>query len=283
MDYYDLLGVKRSASADELKTAYKRQAMKNHPDKGGDPEKFKQINEAYQALSDPQQKQMYDQFGTTDPQQAQRNHRGFHFTAGGGGSEFEDILNHFGFGTQFGRGFANQHLKRNKDIKFIYRINFADVYTGKTDTITYKLLNGSVEVLDLKIPAGIKNGDNLQFRGYGDNSIPNVPRGNLIIEIEITPLPNVKRERNHLHTSIKINVFDLLAGIKQNIQTPEGKSITLTIPASTSPNTVFSVSGHGLPDLNTKQRGNLFIEVICEMPKLNKHQIDKIKSIKSEL
>ena len=82
MDYYDLLGVSRQASDKDLKNAFKNKAREHHPDKGGDPEKFKQVNEAYQNLSDPQKRQMYDQFGTTDPQQAGFNQGGqtYHFT-----------------------------------------------------------------------------------------------------------------------------------------------------------------------------------------------------------
>ena len=277
MDYYDLLGVKRSASADELKTAYKRQAMKNHPDKGGDPEKFKQINEAYQALSDPQQKQMYDQFGTTDPQQAHMNSGGFHFTTGPGGAGFDDILRHFGFGQQFGHGFANQRSRKNKDIRLNWTIKFEDQYTGKTDTLSYKLLNGKVEVLDVKIPPGIREGDNIKFQGYGDNSIPNLPRGDLIIRIHIQQHPKFRREGNDIYTIQEISAFDLITGIKKDIVSPEDKKITLTIPPGTGPNTIFSISDHGVPDMNTKRKGNLFVEVKCIIPKLSKEQISKLK------
>jgi curved DNA-binding protein len=277
MDYYDLLGVKRSASADELKTAYKRQAMKNHPDKGGDPEKFKQINEAYQALSDPQQKQMYDQFGTTDPQQAHMNSGGFHFTSGAG-ADFDDILRHFGFGHHFGQGFANQRV-RNKDIKIAINLDFQYLFTGKTDSITYRLPSGKTEIIDVRIPPGIRDGDNIRFQGYGDNSIPNAPRGNLIVQIRITDAPNVKRDRNHLYMKIDVDVFDCICGATKKIKTPEGKEISLTIPKATQPNTTLSVSGHGLPDFNTQKRGNLYLEITCKIPSLDASKINQLKSM----
>jgi len=283
MDYYDLLGVKRSASADELKTAYKRQAMKNHPDKGGDPEKFKQINEAYQALSDPQQKQMYDQFGTTDPQQAQMNQGGFHFTSGPGGADFDDILRHFGFGAHFGQGFANQRQRKNKDIRFGMVISFAELFTGKTETVTYKLPNGQIEVLDVKIPPGIRNGDNLKFRGYGDNSISNIPRGDLIIQLKIVEDPNFHREGDNVYMKQNVDVFDLLTGMKAKITTPEKKIVNLNIPAGTQPNTIFSLTDYGIPNMNTRVRGKLFVEVTCRIPKLSKNIIDQLEKIKKEI
>lgn len=281
MDYYDILGVKRSASADELKTAYKRQAMKNHPDKGGNPEKFKQINEAYQALSDPQQKQMYDKFGTTDPQQAQMNSGGFHFTSGSR-ADFDDILRHFGFGAHFGQGFANQRMPKNKDIKIGYEIEFVDVFTGKSDTISYKLPNGKIEFLEIKIPPGIRHGDNIKFQGYGDHSIQSLPRGDLIMQVRIRPNPKFRREHNDVYTQSTVDVFDLIVGTKHDLKTPDNKNISLTIPPGTTPNTVFSVAGHGIPDISTNKRGNFFVEVKCKIPKYDKHTIEKIKQFRAK-
>ena len=281
MDYYDLLGVKRSASADELKTAYKKQAMKNHPDKGGDPEKFKQINEAYQALSDPQQKQMYDQFGTTDPQQAQMNSSGFHFTSGAG-ADFEDVLRHFGFGAHFGRGFANQQ-RRNKDIKLRLLINLVDIFTGKTDTVTYKLPNGKTEIIDITIPPGIEDGDVVKFSGYGDNSFPQFPRGDLLIQIQIKPDPNFRREGSNIFTSIKVDIFDLIIGCQKEIATPDKKKVSLTIPPTTLPNTVFNISGYGCPSRSTNRNGNLLVEVKPIMPKLDSKQLESLKNFKNKI
>lgn len=281
MDYYDLLGVKRSASADELKTAYKRQAMKNHPDKGGDPEKFKKINEAYQALSNPQQKQMYDQFGTTDPQQAQMNQGGFNFTTGSG-ADFDDILRHFGFGHHFGHGFANQR-RRNKDIKLKLLINLLDVFTGKTDTVTYKLPNGKIEVIDITIPPGIENGDVVKFSGYGDNSFAQLARGDLLIQIQIKPDPNFRREGSNIFTSIKVDIFDLIIGCQKEIITPDKKKVSLTIPPATMPNTTFNISGYGCPSRSTNRNGNLLVEVKPVMPKLNSQQLENLKNLKNKI
>jgi DnaJ-class molecular chaperone len=278
MDYYDLLGVKRSASADELKTAYKRQAMKNHPDKGGDPEKFKQINEAYQALSDPQQKQMYDQFGTTDPQQAQMNQGGFRFHHSGG-DEFDDILRHFGFGSHFGQGFANSHRRKNKNIQLAYTINFEDIYTGKAETINFKLPTGRIEIIDIKIPPGVNANDNIRFTGYGDDSIPGVPRGDLILTIQIRPIKGWDRQGADLYTHIDVNILDLLTGTEIFIKTPDNKKVNLKIPAQTMPTNIFTISNYGLPFLKSNRKGNLFVKLNCVVPSL----LQEDKNIISEI
>ena len=116
MDYYELLGVSRDASEKELKSAFKKKAMQHHPDKGGNPDKFKQINEAYQILSDNEKRQMYDQYGTADPQQLNQNQE-FHFNSG----NFQDVFSQmFGDQNPFGFGFQQRRPQRNKDIRLNY-------------------------------------------------------------------------------------------------------------------------------------------------------------------
>jgi len=275
MDYYDLLGVKRSASADELKTAYKRQAMKNHPDKGGDPEKFKQINEAYQNLSDPQKRQMYDQFGTADPQQAGRNQGGFHFHSGPNDVDLDNIFSHFGFG----RGFRNS-MRRNADIALNYQLGFADIFTGKNDTITFRLQSGRVEVIDIRIPAGVKNGDTVRFKGYGDDSVQGVPRGDLIIQIHISSHKDFVREGQDIYTTIKINILDLMIGTTIKIAAPDGTNVDLNIPSGTKPSTIFSLTDKGVPFIRNPRRGKLFVKLDCIMPNLSPDDIEKLRSVK---
>ena len=122
MDYYNVLGVDRNASEEQLKKAYKKASMQHHPDRnGGNEEKFKQINEAYSALKDPEKRQMYDQYGTTDPQQA--GFRSQHFNGGGfaGGFDINDLMSQFGFG-------ARQQM-RNSDITIGCNITIAEVYS----------------------------------------------------------------------------------------------------------------------------------------------------------
>ena len=175
-DYYETLGVSRNASEKDLKTAFRKLAAKHHPDAGGDAEKFKEINEAYNTLKDPQKRQMYDQYGTADPQQMGGNPFG--------NFEFEGDINDL-FGTFFGQGFGQPRRRQNRNISLSYTIDFRDVFNGVGNTISYKLPSGKQEVIDVRIPAGVKNGDSVRVQGYGDDSIQGIPRGDLIIKVRV--------------------------------------------------------------------------------------------------
>ena len=271
-DYYDILGVSRDASAKDLKTAFRKLAAKHHPDAGGDAEKFKEINEAYNTLKDPQKKQMYDQYGTADPHQMGGNPFGnFHFEG-----DMQDL-----FSTMFGQGFGRRTQFRNKDIRIGYRISLIDVYTGTGATISYKLPSGKTEIVDVKIPAGVKNNDQVRIEGYGDNSIPNAPRGNLIIQLAINNPAGWRRDGDNIYTERTVDVFDLMLGKKITITTPEQKNISLNIPAGTNNGVTMSITGHGLPQVNTNRRGNLYVKINAITPKLTKDELTKIQEIKN--
>lgn len=271
-DYYDTLGVPKSASDKEIKQAFRKKAMEYHPDKGGDPDKFKAINEAYNTLKDPQKKQMYDQYGTADPQQMGGNPFG--------GFEFDGDINDI-FSTFFGQGF-NQRRRpmRNKDIRLGYKLSFLDVYTGTGATISYKLPSGKTEIIDVKIPAGMKHGDHVQFQGYGDDSIKELPRGNLIVQLSIPNPHGFKRDGENLYTELQVDIFDLLLGKNIPIKTPEHKAIMLNIPPGTNNGVTMNVTGHGVPQVNTNRRGNLYVTLKAITPKLTTEELNKIKEIK---
>jgi len=271
-DYYNTLGVPKSASDKEIKQAFRKKAMEYHPDKGGDPDKFKAINEAYNTLKDPQKKQMYDQYGTADPQQMGGNPFG--------GFEFNGDMNDI-FSTFFGQGF-NQRRRpmRNKDIRLGYKLSFLDVYTGTGATISYKLPSGKTEIIDVKIPAGMKHGDHVQFQGYGDDSIKELPRGNLVVQLSIPNPHNYKRDGENLYTELQVDIFDLLLGKNIPIKTPEHKAIMLNIPPGTNNGVTMNVTGHGVPQVNTNRRGNLYVTLKAITPKLTTEELNKIKEIK---
>ena len=153
MDYYSILGVSKTASSDELRSAYKKLSMQHHPDRtGGDDSKFKQINEAYSTLKDPQKRNEYD---NPQPQYAQ----GFGPNGFGNPSDFQDLF------SQFGVNFGNMQGRqvRNKDVKITYTIEFADLFTGKAVNIQYDLPSGRMGNLDAAIPPGVKSGDVVRF------------------------------------------------------------------------------------------------------------------------
>lgn len=275
MDYYEVLGIKKTASPNEIKSAYKKKAMQHHPDKGGDTNVFKKVNEAYQILSDPNKKGLYDQYGTVDEQQRRYSSQDFNH------QHFENIFENFGFNVNFGNGFQQQ--QKNRDIKLNYYINLIDVFTGKTDTIVYKLPNGSEEIIMLKIPVGIREGNIVKFEGQGDNSNYRLPRGDLLVQIHIQHEKKYRIHGNDIYVSIDLDVFDLLLGTIFEFDTPEGKTINLNIPRGTNPNTKFTIPEHGLPAINSPYRGQLILEIICSMPKLTDTQALQFKNLITKL
>jgi|TARA_R110000851_G_scaffold148921_1_gene289324 curved DNA-binding protein len=274
MDYYNTLGVTRNSSPEDIKRAYRKQAMANHPDRtGGDDTKFKQVNEAYETLKDPAKKQQYD-----NPQ-AQYNSQPF---GGPGGFDINDVMNQFGFGGGMGQG-ARQQM-RNRDVNIEYRLTFEELFTGKAVNIQFRLPSGGVETLDAAIPPGVKNNDSVRFAGLGDNTSPHVPRGNLILNIKVQPHPNWTRDNDNIITTKSVSIFDLILGAVVDVSTPNGRHFSLTVPKGTKPGTVFSISGQGVPNVNTRRPGNAHIKVDAVVPKIQDQSIlEKLKDIKDEI
>jgi curved DNA-binding protein len=265
MDYYNILGVNRGADNNELKHAYKKASMKHHPDRGGDAEKFKEVNEAYSTLKDPQKRQQYD-----NPQaQAQFNTQNMN-------GNFGDIFAQFGFRQQ-------QQQQRNPDVTIAVDITLEECVTGKQVLATFRLRNGREETVDINIPPGAINGNQVRYQGLGEEIIPG-PRGNLIVQIQVQRHSMFDRDGHNLIMRHRISVIDLLLGCQDNIPTIEGTKIRLTIPAGTKPGVMFNVTGHGLPEVNTNRRGNMFVTLDAYTPLLNDPvDLIKLKEIKDNL
>jgi curved DNA-binding protein len=276
MDYYSTLGVNRNASPEEIKKAYRKLAMAYHPDRtGGDDTKFKQINEAYATLSDPVKRTQHD---NPQPQHHQRQHQGFNSNMNA--ANFEDLFNQFG--VNFGNVQSRQN--RNKDVKISYAINFEDLFTGKAVNIAYNLPSGRKEILDATIPPGVKHNDVVKFAGFGDDSIMHITRGNLIVSIRVKPDPNWSRDSDNITTTKQVSMFDLILGGKTSITTPTGKHYNLNIPKGTKPGTVFSISGQGIPNVNTRRPGNAHVKIEGIVPDITDESLlTRIKDIKDEI
>jgi|SaaInl5LU_22_DNA_1037371.scaffolds.fasta_scaffold33500_3 curved DNA-binding protein len=268
MDYYSILGIPRNASSQDIKHAYRKLAMANHPDRtGGDDTKFKQINEAYSILKNPSSRQQYD---NPQPQYNQQHRQQRH--------PFEDIFGQFNFHQQTNR------QPRNRDVNIDCRITFEELFTGKAINIQYRLPSGEIETLDATVPPGIKNGDNVRFGGLGDNSFPQVPRGNLILNIRVSSHPKWTRENDNIITKHNVSVFDLILGTSIKVLTPTGKNFSLTVPKGSKSGTVFSITGQGIPNVNTRRAGNAHIKVEAVVPNIQNEEIlEKIKVIKDEI
>jgi curved DNA-binding protein len=284
MDYYDILGVSKSASDKELKSAYKKKSMEHHPDRtGGSDEKFKEINEAYATLKDPQKRAGYDQFGTAGPQQQRpQGYQDFHFTSNGfqGGIDINDLMRQFSMGgNPFGQ---RQAPMKNQDITVIVSLGLDEVYKGKTIRLSYELQKGGVQTHEITIPPGIH--DVIKYRGLGNNGIDGVPRGDLYAKIKVNDSNNWKRSGLDLHTVVPINVFDLILGTEVNVTTPEGKNLSVKVPKGSQPTVIFSIHGYGIPDMRTGARGIIFVRLKTSVPQINNQDVlDRITTIKKDL
>jgi molecular chaperone DnaJ len=273
MDYYQTLGVQRNASPEDLKKAYKKQSMQHHPDRGGSEAKFKEINEAYTALKDPQKRAMYDQYGTTDPQQAGGS-QSYSFRTGPGGFNVNDIFEQFGFG-------ARQQM-RNRDITIGCNINIEEVYNGKQIIVSYRLANGKEQTVDLNIPVGVRQGDKIRFQGMGQHDIPQIPPGDLFVQVNIMSTNDFEVHGLDLITSRRINVLKLITGCTTEIKTPNGGVIALSIKPGTQPNTTLRLTGKGLPNMRGNP-GSILVKLIGQVPSgLDKDDIQQIEQIQQK-
>jgi DnaJ-class molecular chaperone len=264
MNYYETLGLQRGASPEDIKKAYRSMAMKYHPDRGGDEHKFKEIEEAYRTLSDPDKKNLIDSGVDPNQQQGfghswQNGPFEFHF---GGHPGMEDIFQQFGF------GFQNKRPMRNKSYNVNVKITLEDVLTGKDVDAEIGLPNGKRKLVNIKIPAGIDNGQNIRYQGMGDDSYRDSPPGDLIVNVFIEPNQRFSREHDQLIFNHTISAWDAMLGTTLKLETLDKKNIDIVIPAGTQPETVLSCRGEGLPNVRTKRRGNLLIKISVMIPRI---------------
>lgn len=264
MDYYSILGVAKTASQDEIKSAYRKLAKEHHPDMtGGDDTQFKKINEAYDTLKDPNKRQQYDNPQTS--RQYQYNSQ-----------NMNDIFEAF-----FGQRRA---MRKNADIAISVKIDLEDVLSGKDIIGRYKLHSGKDEVATIKIPAGVESGMTMRYHGLGDDTVSSAPRGDLLVKITVNNHKTFLRDRLHLRTKCVINIFDLIIGTEIILEKLGGGPLTVKIPKGTNPGTILSIPGYGLPELNTGRTGNLYLEIKGITPKIDdKIVLEKVKNIYDEI
>lgn len=274
MDYYQLLGVSKNASQEEIKKAYRSLAMKHHPDRGGDVNKFKEIQIAYDTLGNEQKRAEYD---NPSPFGQGAGPGGFEFHFGGPGG-FEQM---FGHGSPFGDifGFSRTRTPVNRAIQLQTAITLEDAFTGKELVASVNLPSGRTQTINIKIPQGIHDGTNLRLAGIGDDSVPNAPRGDILLNVHVQNHPTFRRHGDDLIVEHTINCFDAMLGSKVNLTGIDGKQLEALIPAGVQYDTVLGLNGQGMPNFNSpNSRGRLLIKVKVQIPLLTGEQQQKLKS-----
>lgn len=276
-EYYRILGVERGASEKDIKQAYRRLARKYHPDVNpGDKtaeEKFKEISEAYEVLSDKEKRAKYDQFGQYWQQGGQPGagqpppgwerggFGGFDFEAGGGGfGDFFDLL--FGQGPQTRAGTRRRTWTptRGRDVEYEIEISLEDAYSGATKTF-----NADGRRIEVKIPQGVRDGSKIRLAGQGEPG-PGTEKGDLYLIARLRPHPKFEKKDDNLYTDVAVPYTTAALGGEVQVPTLSGK-VNMKVPSGTSSGQSFRLAGQGMPHLKGGGNGDLYARVKVTVPK----------------
>lgn len=296
-DYYKTLGVDKKATEKEIRQAYRKLARKYHPDVNpGDKsaeDKFKEINEANEVLSDPDKRKKYDELSTYYQQYGRMPGAGAGPMGGDGGVRYEyrtvnpeDLNDLFGgqspfsdfFETFFSSNFAEQPQTRTRtggrrspratlgqDIESSVDVTLVEAYQGVTRVFELAELDGSSKRIEVKIPAGVDEGSRIRIAGQGGQGTAG--RGDLYLRIHVLPDPRFTREGSTLHTSVEVPLATAVLGGEVRVTTPDGRGLMLRIPPETPNGKSFRLRGQGMPQLGQPdKRGDLYAEVSVVLP-----------------
>lgn len=289
-DYYETLGVKRAASADELSKAYRELARKYHPDlnpkDNSAKEKFQEVQQAFDVLSDPKKREQYDRFGAgfesmgggggaAGPQgwpgggfsgshggQAEVDLSDL-FGGGAGAGGFSDLFKHFGGGAG-GAGARPRGPQRGGDLEHEMTVPFASAVKGGEAAVSVRRANGKSETISVKIPAGIEDGKRIRLRGQGDPGPDGGPAGDILLTIHVASHPVFERSGARLDLIVPITLAEAAAGAKIDVPTPHG-TLTVTVPPATSSGKKLRLKGQGVK-ADGKPPGDLYVELQIVMP-----------------
>lgn len=265
MSYYDVLGVDKTATQDDIKKAYRKLSKQHHPDKtGGDDAKFKEINEAYETLGDQNKRLQYDHKSSGNP------FGGNPFAGFNANGNMGDMFDHI-----FGGHFRNQNQAKGHDYRMDLHVSFSEAYFGTSKEFEF---NGNRIRLNFK--PGLKNGQKFNVKGKGAphpfNS--NLPNGDLVVNVHVMQDPNFILRGNDIWVDIYMPWWDAMLGCTKTINTMEGP-LEINIPQN-SVGKSLRIKGKGYPIYNTGDNGNLMCKVNPTYPELNQTQIDLIKQIR---
>lgn len=309
MDYYETLGVKKGTPQSEIKKAYRKLALKYHPDKNkGDKTaeaKFKQISEAYAVLSDPEKKKQYDLYGSTDFHQRYSQEDIFR------GFDLNDILRQFGFGGGSGHagnfrtnmggmgggssfssffnqgggscgGGCNSAPEKGQDMTYQITVTLEEVLHGAERTITLRK-NGTPQNVTVKVPKGIEEGKKLRLQGKGGVSRNGGPPGDLFLKVEIASNDTFSRDGDDLVVQKLISFSEACFGTKVEVETLEGKKFMVKVAPGTVHDSRLRIRGYGLPVGPLGERGDLYVRIGVKVPKdLTEEQKKAVEQLQSQ-
>ena len=294
-DYYKTLGVSKNATAEEIKKAYRKMARENHPDAGGDEEKFKDINEAYEVLSDEKKRQLYDRYGTAD-----QNRVPYGWGNAGGGTTvtFEDLFGGAGswseilerlrngegaFGTNWdfndigGGGFGgfgqqSPYPQKGQDTNVEMTVTFDEAFRGTLKRVTVRVPGRAEKTtLDVKVPAG--DGGRVRFKGQGVPGKNGGAAGDLLVTTRIAEHPLFSRKGADVLTKVQVSFAEAALGSSVVVPAPDGSKVRVKVPAGTQSGTVLFVKGKGAPRVKGSGTGDLKITIEVPVPtNLNESQ-----------
>ena len=319
-DYYEVLGVKKTATADEIKKAYRKLAMKLHPDRNPGnkqaEERFKEINEAYAVLSDKQKRAQYDQFGPSGFSQRYSQEdifRGFDISdlfkdlgfsqndvfsrifGGGGGRRAKAQYGGFGdpfggrggqtydFGGTYPGGYPDQDpmTSKGQDVEMELPLTFREAAMGGEKKVRFNRGN-RVEEIAVKIPAGIESGKKLRLSGKGMEGMRGTSAGDLYLKVNVGEDPTFKRDGSDITVDREVKLSEALLGTTVEVPTLDG-SKHIKIPAGTQSHSRIRLKGFGLPRLQGGGKGDEYVRVIVKLPKtLNERQKKLVEEIRKE-
>lgn len=281
-DYYKILGIPKTATADDIKKAYRKLAVKYHPDKNqGDKnaeEKFKEISEAYEVLSNSEKRKKYDEVGENWKYYQQQSESGpfarsgrsegrrYTYHQGTGedfGDEFSDFFQSF-FGERFGGGERQKSARsfKGSDYHTSIEISLEEAYSGATRRFT---ING--EQIQIKIRPGTANGQTLRLKEKGEKGINGGPPGDLYMKVTIPSHPHFERKGDDLYCTVPLDIYTAVLGGKAIVRTLKG-TIKIDIPKGTDSGKVFRLKGLGMPGYGSENKaGDLYVKVSIHVPK----------------
>jgi len=296
--HYDILGIEKDATKDDIKKAYRSKVMKAHPDRGGDEEEFKRIQKAYDILRDPEKRTEYDwgqgksynpRAGYTRGRRSTTNKAAFTVddlktmweeklrkTDSWDTGEY-DYSDEYDYDIFDDDNYYKTRKRKNKTTRITVAVNLSETMTETSKTISVKTDYGNeYDPIEIKIPRGVEDESEVVYRGVGDNTYPDVKRGDLIVKFVLVNDTNFildPAENSDVHVNLitadKISMFDAILGTELFIKDIANKTYKLKIPAGTQSNTAFKMKGLGLYVPGSNARGDLSVIVNVTIPQLD--------------